>query len=289
MEAEMTNSKTLLNETEQNFLFSSLDMITYFFVLSSIFYFISFKVVNVFIIIIWVFIHIISHKHFFNYFTKITSTLTTENNKSIVSILTQFLFVAILITRTIALIIYTFGYSNLLLKMQNKGNTYDIPKRYRYFETEFKKLYIIGSYVIFALLAMFTNFKDKIFSPVNVDLVNNTFGAMINILSVLSLFIFSYLATNNFNSINVTDRLIYTTYIFILLSIAILFIKKGIDYITNTILGCKIFNESKDVYVSSFFTFLTQIVGLSSLSLLIVTTVFEFIYAYKYQKLQGKY
>lgn len=289
MEAKMTNSKTLLDEKEQNILFSSLDMITYFFVLSSIFYFISFKVVNIFIIIIWVFIHIISHKHFFNYFTKITNTLTGESNKTIVSILTQFLFVAILITRTIALLFYTFGYSNLLLKMQNKGNTYDIPKRYRYFETEYKKLYIIGSYIIFTLLALFTYFKDKIFSSINIDLTSNTFSSLINILSVFILFIFSYLATNNFNSINITDRLIYTMYIFILLSVAILFINKGIGYITNTILSCKIFNESKDVYVSSFFTFLTQIVGLSSLSLLIVTTVFEFIYAYKYQKLQRKY
>lgn len=281
--------QTLLNDKEQTILFTSLDMFTYFFSLTALFYFISFKVVNVFIMILWVFIHIFSHKHFYNYFTQLSNTIPLENRKNIHSILIQFLFIVILITRTIGNLLYTFGYSKLLIKFQNKGEKYDIPKRYRSFETEYKKLYIIGSYLIFTLLALFTFFKTQIFSSINIDFENNMSMSLINITSIIVLFFFSYLATSNFNSINVTDRLIYSMYVFVLLSIAILFIKKGTDYITSLVLDCSLFKINKDESVSNFFTFLTQTTSISSFILLSITTVYEIIFAYSYQKLHSKY
>lgn len=289
MENTTFNDKKLLDDNEQKKLFTTLDMTKYIFILSCIFYFISFKVVNVFVIIIWVFLHIISHKHFFTYLTNIASALSIEYANHPNRILFQFLLIILLISRTIALLIYSYGYSSLLLKFQQKGQTYDIPKRYRYFETEYKKLYIIGSYIIFAILGFFTFFKKDLFTSLSIDLTNNTFMSIINILCVSMIFFFSYLATDKFNSINAIDRIIYTLYVFVLISICILLIKKGIDFITNTILNCKIFMDNKDEYVSGFFKFLTQIIGFSSLALLTTTTVFEFIYAYRYQKLQSKY
>ena len=281
--------QTLLNDKEQSLLFTSLDMFTYFFSLSALFYFISFKVVNVFIVILWVFIHVFSHKHFYNYLTQLSSKIPFENRQHLHSILIQFLFIAILVTRTIGNLLYTFGYSKLLTKFQDKGEQYDIPKRYRNYETEYKKLYIIGTYLIFSLLALFTYFKTEIFSSINIDFENHMTMSIINITSIIVLFFFSYLATSNFNSINFTDRIIYSMYVFVLLSIAILFIKKGIDYITSVLLQCNIFNESKDANVSNFFTFLAQTIGISSFVLLITTTVYEIVYAYKYQKLHSKY
>lgn len=281
--------QTLLDNKEQLSLFTSLDMFTYFFTLSIMFYFISSKVVNVFIIFLWVLIHIFSHKHFYNYFIQLSDKIPQEGRQNLYSILIEFLFIAILITRTIGNLLYTFGYSKLLTKFQNKGEQYAIPKRYRSYETEYKKLYIIGTYLIFLLLALFTIFPTEMFLSTSIDFENHTVMSLINIISVIVLFFFSYLATSNFNSINFTDRIIYSMYVFVLLSISILFVKKGIDYITSVLLQCKIFNESKDANVSNFFTFLTQTIGISSFALLITTTVYEFVYAYNYQKLHSKY
>lgn len=279
----------ILTETQQKELFNSLDMLKYIISLFTIFYFLKFKNISLFIIIIWIIIHITSHKYFYSFFISITKSLEQSELSQFHSIIIQIIFIAILILRTIGAILYSYGYTKMQMIFNDKGEEYEISRHYRNVETEYKKLYMIGTCIIVALLLFFSNFPKDIFNSLNINFSDNFFTSIGYLLGIFAILFISYLSIENFNSKTKLDKLIYTSYIFLLITIIIIFVRQLINYLKESVFECKLFENNNDNTVNGFFNFLTQFSAIYLTSVLGVLSAFEFNYAIIYQKLHNKY
>ena len=282
--------------------------VQYFAISTIIFYFLAAKNVNFFIIFAWVVFHVFTHSHIFSKFNEyLQSWLTIDSNKRgdgkvdyhIVAI--QLFFPAVLLLRTIAVMIYSFAYTKLQMIFADKGEKYNIPKQYRFYETEYKKLHIVGTYIIFGMIALIRLFPYELFSKLQFNILEDVSGALTNIAMIFVMMLLSLFAVQSFDSQTKLDTLIYTSYMFLVLSGTLLIGKKILNYITHSLLQCKIIDDSKsESYInkgqtefkkamSGFFTALPQFVGILSTTLLTVMSGYEFFAAYRYNKLHSKY
>lgn len=304
----MSSNNNVLNDEQKTDFLDTFVTIQYFAISVIIFYFLAAKNVNFFIIFAWVIFHIFTHTHIFTKLNSLIQSFISGNKREDHKvdyhiIFMQMLVPSIIILRTVAVMIYSFAYTKLQMIFSQKGEKYDIPKQYRLLETEYKKLHIVGTYIIFGIIALIRLFPNELFSELQFNILDNWYGTLSNIAIIIVMLLLSFFAIQNFDIRTKLDTLIYTSYMFLVLSGVTLVGKRLLQYITHSLLQCKIIDTSDDKKESrinqgqkvfkramdGFFTALPQFVGILSTTLLSTTAAYEFYTAYQYNKLHSKY
>jgi len=131
--------------------------------------------------------------------------------------LAHFTFMGAIIVKTVAALMYTYAKSGIIMSLARSGKEYNPPTKYRFKETEYKKLYIV-SFAAIAFLTFFILHNQKIMGKFNFD------GAGAN--TPTALIIGAMYIAAGYNNVTPVDGSIGTGYASILILGAIFGISK---------------------------------------------------------------
>lgn len=245
-----------------------LDSIIYLSITVIVLYFFVGKNVSVFLLFTWFIVHILTHKNMalliYNSLESILKNESRDVSSSMYITIAQFVLLGAIVVKSVSAFIYMFSRSRISLKQRIDGKAYEPPKRHRFYETEYKKLYIV-SLVCIALLAF-------IFTHSNAGLINFSLsGIGINIptlIIALTTGLSAYLSTL-FNNVTNFDKIIGSVYVESIL-LSLLFIA----FTIIPVIDPRLFG----------YVLITLITGLTG-----VTSIYELLNSLKYSPLQHMY
>ena len=201
-----------------------LDSIIYLVAMIAILYFFVEKHISLFLLFAWFILHIFTHK---NYALLMDTGLMgklaevdREDTKFFIK-LAHFTFIGAIIVKTVAALMYTYAKSGIIMSLARSGKEYNPPTKYRFNETEYKKLYIV-SFTAIAFLTFFILHNQKIMGEFNFDGA----GANIPTALIIGAIVGAMYIAAGYNNVTPVDGSIGTGYASILILGAIFGISK---------------------------------------------------------------